>query len=298
MRFCSSAPQVHPSSLKIPPNLGHASLSGGRVLLIGSDLSGSGTITISEPENTGGSTATMFLGNGSAFSGDWIIEDTVAAVGKNALGTGNITITETGALDFDTDFHSTTTKITMLKPTSRLIVDQVISIPEMEVQGLPIFDDTYEGEKLDALGDNFVNAGGKLIIAGPNPDSDGDGLLDSWELLHFGDLAQTGDGDFDGDGSRNAQEELAATDPTDAASVFSLFISEVVGGGNSPALQFSWPSSTQRSYFLQVSLDLKTWLTLSLIPGEEGTTTFIDSANFPPGSGDEPLFYRVAISGS
>ncbi len=49
-------------------------------------------------------------------------------------------------------------------------------------------------------------------------DSDGDGLPDSWEIAHFGNLNQTASGDFDGDGVSNLQEYLDGTDPTNAAS--------------------------------------------------------------------------------
>ncbi len=49
-------------------------------------------------------------------------------------------------------------------------------------------------------------------------DSDGDGLPDSWELAHFGNLNQTATGDPDGDGVSNLQEFLDGTNPTNAAS--------------------------------------------------------------------------------
>ncbi len=44
-----------------------------------------------------------------------------------------------------------------------------------------------------------------------NPDSDGDGLEDAWELGEFGNLEQTADGDPDGDGLTNAQEVESGT---------------------------------------------------------------------------------------
>ncbi len=46
-------------------------------------------------------------------------------------------------------------------------------------------------------------------------DIDKDGLVDSWEIEHFGDLtSQSGSDDFDGDGLTNAQEQNLMTDPT------------------------------------------------------------------------------------
>lgn len=47
-------------------------------------------------------------------------------------------------------------------------------------------------------------------------DSDGDGLPDAWEFQFFGDLAQVGTGDPDGDGRTNQAEYLAGTLPGDA----------------------------------------------------------------------------------
>lgn len=44
-------------------------------------------------------------------------------------------------------------------------------------------------------------------------DGDQDGLLDSWELLHFGNLSQTASGDPDGDTVSNAHEQDAGTNP-------------------------------------------------------------------------------------
>lgn len=46
------------------------------------------------------------------------------------------------------------------------------------------------------------------------PDSDLDGLPDSWESQYFGGTGQNGTGDYDADGSNNLQEYLNGTNPT------------------------------------------------------------------------------------
>ena len=55
-------------------------------------------------------------------------------------------------------------------------------------------------------------------------DSDGDHLPDAWELMHFGSTAGFGNTDSDQDGSPDADEYCAGTDPTNPASVFRVFI--------------------------------------------------------------------------
>ena len=44
-------------------------------------------------------------------------------------------------------------------------------------------------------------------------DTDQDGLLDDWERIHFGDIDQNPNNDFDGDGFSNLQEFLNGSDP-------------------------------------------------------------------------------------
>lgn len=46
-------------------------------------------------------------------------------------------------------------------------------------------------------------------------DSDGDGLRDDWEMMFFGDLDATADGDDDGDLLTNAREFVSGADPTE-----------------------------------------------------------------------------------
>ena len=50
--------------------------------------------------------------------------------------------------------------------------------------------------------------------APPSGDSDGDGLADEWEILHFGNLTESGAGDADSDGWSNLAEQDLGTDPS------------------------------------------------------------------------------------
>jgi hypothetical protein len=59
----------------------------------------------------------------------------------------------------------------------------------------------------------FTNQAVMLTVF-PENDTDGDGLDDDWERLHFGDLSRDGSGDFDGDGISDREEFDKGTDPT------------------------------------------------------------------------------------
>jgi len=61
--------------------------------------------------------------------------------------------------------------------------------------------------------------GSKLATSPVVEDSDSDGLLDSWEIANFGDLAQTASGDLDDDGFDNSEEESNETNPNIANGV-------------------------------------------------------------------------------
>lgn len=51
------------------------------------------------------------------------------------------------------------------------------------------------------------------VLTIPGADRDGDGLYDGWEWKHFGTLAQTATGDFDGDGINNEEAFTNAFEP-------------------------------------------------------------------------------------
>jgi hypothetical protein len=70
------------------------------------------------------------------------------------------------------------------------------------------------------------------ITVGTNPDSDGDGLPDAWEILWLGGINKPPGGDNDGDGSSNLNEYLTGTNPNDANSFFHLTIIKTPSGAD------------------------------------------------------------------
>lgn len=138
----------------------------------------------------------------------------------------------------------------------------------------------------------------------PLPDSDGDGLPDAWELLHFGSITG-GDPalDDDGDGLTNLQEYLAGTNPKIAASTFRIRgITRAVGGN----LAVTWDTIGGVRYLVQFSdtlggnfTDIVRPITAEIDPSPTGTPstqTFIDDFTLTGGASTRGArFYRIQI---
>ncbi|WP_367872195.1 hypothetical protein [Luteolibacter sp. Populi] len=103
---------------------------------------------------------------------------------------------------------------------------------DSEPDGLPdaweigFFGNTAQGN-VDSDGDGQINSA--ELLAGSNPasitsvpgDADGDGLGDAWEFTNFGSFAATPGGDPDGDRDTNAVEFANDTNPVNKESFFS-----------------------------------------------------------------------------
>ena len=84
-----------------------------------------------------------------------------------------------------------------------------------------------------------------------NPDANGNGIPDGWELQHFGNLDQPADGDFDGDAFSNRAEYLAGTDPEDPQSSLRITAIEIEAGG----VHLTWKAGSTVPQYLQRSAD-------------------------------------------
>lgn len=119
-------------------------------------------------------------------------------------------------------------------------------------------------------------------VSGGLPDSDGDGIPDYWEELHFGGPTNAVAGaDSDGDRFSNLSEYTADTIPTNGASFFML--TEI---NDKASYTVSFPSSDQRVYSLRYSPDLKApdWLDVDgqiRQPGSGGIDSLTDTNNTP-----------------
>ena len=127
-------------------------------------------------------------------------------------------------------------------------------------------------------------------------DSDGNGLPDAWELLHFGHIGVDPNADPDHDGATNLMEYLAGTDPNSAASVFRPQGSYTAGIFHMPIL-----TASGRNYQIWVSRDLTTWTLQTTLIGDGSQQPFdFDETKVPSGPLHSDIhpsnyFFRVQI---
>lgn len=126
------------------------------------------------------------------------------------------------------------------------------------------------------------------------PDTDGDGMSDAYEMLHFGNLTFTdGTSDSDGDGQTDRQEHLAGTDPSDRDD-FLRFVSRSFDMVASKA-SFTFTSQPNRFYTIEHNTSLSgVWVgsNLGMITPSAGSTTSPGAVNLEDGP---KCFFRVSV---
>jgi hypothetical protein len=108
-----------------------------------------------------------------------------------------------------------------------------------------------------------------------NPDTDGDGLADEWEIAYFGNLNQTGTDDPDGDGMNNETEETNGGSPIISSLPPHINIATL---GNT--LSLSWPSNNTGWILQSRTNELNgAW---SAVPSSEATNVHQINLNTVP----------------
>ena len=123
-------------------------------------------------------------------------------------------------------------------------------------------------------------------------DTDGDGLPDLWEVTHFGTLGATSGlatEDWDGDGSQDADEYAAGTDPVDPASHLAIV---GLAAETSGETVIRWQSVSSRTYALQFRADLITGQWQHAAGPVTAEAPFAAVTNAP---GAPSRFYRVSV---
>jgi hypothetical protein len=120
-------------------------------------------------------------------------------------------------------------------------------------------------------------------------DSDGDGMLDEWEVSHFEDMDEDGSGDADSDGSSDLSEFVAGTDPTNALSKLQV---ETIDG-DEPYMVLHWSSVSNRIYSIWGSTNILTndwWNIDSNIPAVPPLNIWTVTPSFT-----DFEFYRIGV---
>lgn len=151
---------------------------------------------------------------------------------------------------------------------------------------------TYQVSARDAAGNESAKSTfASATTLGTIGDSDGDGLLDSWEITHFGSISDSraiSTADPDGDGFSNLSEYTSGTIPVNSSSRLA-FINETFP--TSTSFEIGWQSVSGKSYEIQTSNDLITWSTVTTIAATSSSTTWTNSGL----SGVGKKFYRVRV---
>ena len=124
----------------------------------------------------------------------------------------------------------------------------------------------------------------------PNLDSDGDGLLNGWEQLYFGDpISAVATADNDSDGANNLQEQAAGTNPKDADSVLKFTDIQATGGN----LTLSWKGGQSVRQIIQQSGSLgETWVPVHTNP----PPTAISNSITIPMAVSASRFFRIQVA--
>ena len=267
-------------------------------LTVSGDLVGSGALLVPNP---GGDSpaATIFTGDNRGYTGDWLIQGIFAPAHAGAFGSGAIIVLDGGVLDPRIDYLSLLPNSLALSDEATLELGRTIAFVSgaVTIAGNQVADGAYTAAQLDALGYGgvFVDGGGRLFVGAIVPDTDGDGLLDSWELTYFENIGVTdGRGDADGDGQTDGAEFDSATVPTDPLDVFKI-TSAVQGLAGEVTL--SWESKADITYGVRFG-DLSTWTVIATsLAGNGMEMSFTDDGTLTGGApgDDAERHYQVFV---
>ncbi len=128
----------------------------------------------------------------------------------------------------------------------------------------------------------------------PNPDTDGDGIPDAWEIKYGLDPNNPNDAaqDLDGDGLSNLQEYIAGTDPTDPQSYLRIDQVSQTDGGSAVQLRFFAVSNKTYTVQYKGMLQSGQWSSLTSI-SQGPTSQEVTVTDTAVSAGVPKRFYRL-----
>ncbi len=180
------------------------------------------TVTSGTPGEFDTVTNTLRLtGSSNTLTGDVRLERVrVLAESAGSLGSGNLFL-DNATLESSYNINTPSKLLDLLGEDARFHLNGQHVFRQINITGNPFITEAgvFDRDAFIAIDDVFETifpegGTGNLTIVGNSGDSDSDGLLDSWEIEHFGTLtAQNAGGDPDEDALDNAGEFAASSDP-------------------------------------------------------------------------------------
>ncbi|MEM7393320.1 MAG: hypothetical protein AAF492_13330, partial [Verrucomicrobiota bacterium] len=171
------------------------------------------------------------------------------------------------------------------------ITGQVMGLPSMDVTNIATITDHAEFDT-DLSNNSATNVCTITFALGAQPDSDNDGLPDSWEIAYGLNPSDPTDCELDpdGDGHLNIQEYWADTHPLEAASI--LMLKGLTGGETGKSVL--WIGGINVTQYIESSTHMDgPWTTiLTNRPPTPITNTFF----YPEATGQAPLrYFRIRV---
>lgn len=221
------------------------------------------------------------LGGSGLVSGSVTVAGTLApgsSPGRLTLAAG-LTLGSTATIAIEVNGTAQAVDHDHLVVNSSVALDGNLSV-SISTSYTPAAGSVYTVMTANALSGSFLNVtnGGELVVgvntvkvhygvsslynanevvltstASVNPDSDGDGILDQWEVDNFGSLTNaTATSQSDADGVSDFDEFISGTDPQSGTS-YLRFTNEV---RNASGQILYWPSATGRLYDVEATTNL------------------------------------------
>lgn len=192
-----------------------------QLLILNGSIEGEGALIFTGGEDFVGENEVTAGGDSNAFSGPVTVANGVKLTVKRPglLDSGDIVINN-GTLDADYSISNPSGSIIFIGADSKIVLDQdlvfggffVGDTDMVAATGTNVFT-AQDLLDLEFPEDSVVDGGGSITVSA---DSDNDGLPDSWEEEHFGNLNETGEGDPDDDGLINRDEVAFGGDPNNS----------------------------------------------------------------------------------